>query len=236
MHFGIRARILLLLAPVVLWASPEVNPHVDFNALRQLDAVSSGKIESLDDATAYVRKSATLCGVTDSALLPDDFENRLAASELAAAKDPNSLVSDDRVAETFNFISDEFRVEHPARLTASDILEYRSVMASIFPHVFSPKSVGGSRPVGAILMLYQLWYNGGVTEGVKRAAQLDRPPGSLKISGGTVGGRWTADRNPNLPGREYQAAGRTYFRQHSLQDIRGFADRLIALMALTGGR
>jgi hypothetical protein len=204
---------------------------MDFNVLQQLDAASAEKIESLRDATAYVRKSAALCGATDSVLVPDDFENRLAASEIAASKDPNSLVSDDQVADAFNFISDEFRVQHPARLTASDVLQYRSVMASIFPHVFSPKSVGGTRPVGAMVMLYQLVYNGGITDGVRRAAQLDRPPGSLRVAGGHL----ALARNPNLIGREYQAASRSYFQRRSTREIRSFVDRTVRMMTLAGG-
>jgi len=236
MPFGIHLRILLVLAPVATWALAQGSPRVDFEALRQLDAVSSGRIESLDDATAYVRKSAALCDAADSRLVPGDLESRLAWAELDAAKDPDRLVPDHQVAEAFNFISDEFGVPHPARLTASDVLLYRGVMSAIFPHVFSPKSVSGNRPVGAMVMLYLLVYNGGITEGVRKAAQLDRPPGSLKISGGTSSGHIGLARNPNLIGREYQTARRAYFQRLSPHEIRSFVDRSAVIMALTGGR
>ncbi len=205
---------------------------MDFNALRQLDIISSGRIETLDDAATYVRKAAALCGMADSAAVPDDFESRLAAAELDAAKDPGKLVLDNQVAEAFNFMSHEFGVTHPARLTAPDILQYRGVMASIFPHIFSPKSVSGSRPIGAIVMLYMLVYNGGITEGVRKAAQLDRAPGSMKLPPGrTMGGVWAPDRNPNLiSSREYQMASLTYLARGSRQEIGLFVERLMTIL------
>lgn len=235
MRFVVCFGTLVILAAATMWAAPDGGLHISISlqSLQQLDVLASGKIESLDDATAYVRKSAALCVLGDSDPMAEGIESRLAAAELDAAKDPNKLVSDERVAEAFNFMSDEFRVEHPARLTASDILQYRSVQASIFPHVFSPKTASGSRPVGAIVMLYQLWYNGGVTEGVRKAAQLDRPPGSLKVaSGQSVSGRSGLDKNPNLTGREYQVAGYAYFAQRSPQQKRSFLDRIAKTIAL----
>jgi hypothetical protein len=153
---------------------------MDFEAIRQMDAASSARIEDLNDATAYVKESAILCGVANSALFSEELERRIASAELDGAKDPTKLVSDEQVATAFNFMSDEFRVPHPVQLTGADVLQYRSVMAAIFPHIFSPKSVRGSRPVGTIVMLYQLVYNGGITDGVRKAALLDRPPGASK--------------------------------------------------------
>lgn len=225
---------LLLLAPAIVWAASGVGFHVSLQTLQQLDTLSSDRIEGLGDAGTYVRKAAALCGTTDPSLVPDDLESRFAAAELDAAKDPNKLVSDDQVAEAFNFMSKEFQVAHPAHLTASDILQYRSVNASIFPHIFSPKAVGGSRPFGAAVMLYQLWFNGGAMEGVRKAAQLDRPPGSLKVS--PSGGSSGIDKNPNLIGREYQMAGYAYFAQRSSRRISFFLDRLAGIMGLPEGR
>jgi hypothetical protein len=227
-HLDIRFRILLVLVPAILWAKSGIGLHISFQSLQELDALSVSRIASVEDAAAYVRKAAALCGIADPSRVPDGIQSRLAAAEWEASKNPAKLVSDDQVAAAFNFMSDEFRVTHPVLLTASDVLQYRSVMASIFPHLFSPKSVKGSRPVGAMVMLYNLVYNGGITEGVSKAAQLDRPPGSLKVTGGHI----TPETSPNLLGREYQAASLTYFRQHSNKDIRFFVDRLAVLLAL----
>jgi len=225
----------LLVVAATVWAYPG-SLHVSFQSLQRLDALSAGGIESLGDATAYVRKAAALCGTPDTSFAPD-LESRLAAAELDAAKDPNKLVSDERVADAFNLMSKEFRVEHPRSLTASDILQYRSVMASIFPHIFSPKNVAGSRPVGVAVMLYQLWYSGGVAEGVRKAAQLDRPPGSLKVTGGHIVGRSsTPDRNPNSLDQEYQLAGRKYFAQQTPLGTRSFLGRLATTLGMTEGR
>jgi hypothetical protein len=230
MHF----RAVFLLAPMMMWAASGNRPHLflSFPALQQLDSLSANRIESLDDAKSYVEKAAALFGVTDPSLMPGDLEPRLAAAELAAAKDPDKLVSDDRVAEAFNFLSDEFRVANPQRLTGADILLYRSVQASIFPHAFSPKSVNGSRPLGALVMLSQLIFNGGVTEGVRNAAKLDRPPGTLKVvQGGVAGKSWMPDRAPNLIARRYQAASLAYFAHQSTQEILSFLDRLSAMIS-----
>ncbi len=229
-------RTLLVLVPVMMLSASDSSPHIflSFQSLQQLDALSSGPIKSLEDATAYVRKAAEQFGVTDPALLPDGLESRLAAVELGAAKDPSRLVSDDQVAEAFNFLSDEFHVPHPARLTGADILQYRSVQASMFPHAFSPKSVSGSRPVGALVMLSQLVYSGGITEGVRNAAQLDRAPGSLKVTAGRIEGRSGLDRNRSPIAAEYQTAVAAYFARLSPQAAQSFLGRLAEIIALPG--
>jgi hypothetical protein len=231
-------RIHFLLAAVIamVWAYPDGHMSISFDSLRQLDSVASAPIESLGDATAYVRRAAMLCGIAGNSFVPDDTGSRLATAEWGASKNPNHLVSDDRIAEAFNFVSEEFHVEHPAHLTASDILQYRTVQASLFPHIFSGKNVNGSRPVGAVVILYQLWYSGGVTEGVRTAALLDRAPGTLKVtSGQIVGGSWAGDRNPNVTGREYQLAGRMYFTQRSPMEIQAFLGTLTKIMTIPGG-
>ena len=227
--------LLLLLAPAILWAAPGVG-HIflSLQSLQRLDTLSSDRIESLGEATDYVTKVAALYGITPPALLPDELESRFATAELEAAKDPSKLVSDDRVAEAFNFLSNEFRVANPTHLTGADILQYRSVQASIFPHAFSPKSVSGSRPVGAVVMLSQLVFSGGITEGVRKAAELDRPPGSVRS--GPSSGRLGINRSPNLIAREYQSSSLTYFQRLSPQETRSFLDQLAEIMALPGGR
>lgn len=232
-------RAVFLLAPIVMWAASADSPHLflSFPALQQLDALSANQIQNLEDAKAYVKSTATLFGVADPGLLPEDLESRLAAAELDAAKDPKKLVSDDQVAEAFNFLSDEFRVANPDRLTGADILLYRGVKASLFPHLYGPKSVHGSRPIGALVMLDTLVFEGGIMEGVKKAALLDRPPGSLKFTGRSGAEVWTGGQNPDfLIGRKYQTAGLTYFAGLSPQSALSFADRLTRILSLAGQR
>ncbi len=206
--------------------SAESGPHlsISFQVLQQLDALASDKIESLEDATAYVQKSAALCVFGDPGPFGAELESRLAAAELEAAGNPSKLIPDDKIAEAFNFMSNEFGVDQPAQLTGEDIHQFRSVQASIWPHLFSPKSVDGSRPVSAVMILYQLWFNGGITEGVRNAAKLDRPPGSLKISGGRIVGQ--LGENGRTAQKEYRAAGYSYFAQRSPQKVRFFLDQL----------
>jgi hypothetical protein len=210
---------------------------LDFTVLSRIDSLSASNIDNLESAKSYVRQAASLCGIGDSALLADDFESRLAAGELDTAKDPGRLVTDDQVAEAFNFMSDEFRVPHPVRLTASDILQWRSAMSGFFPHLFSPKSLGGSRPVGAVVMLRMLVYNGGITAGIRGLAQKDPPPGSLKLdpSSGRLSARSSIDKDPDLIVRGYQTAPLLYFQRLSPQEIRSFLDRLAKIIALPGG-
>jgi hypothetical protein len=227
------AKVLLLLFQVTMGSVPSVNAHIDFRSLQQLDYLSSGQIQSLDDAKLYVRKSATLCGIFNSYLVSDHLESRLAADEFDAAKESNKLVSDDQVAQGFNFLSGEFAVAHPVHLLASDILQYRSVMSALFPHVFSAKNINGSRPVAAIVMLYMLVYNGGITEGVKRLGEVDHPPGSLKISP-------TSSRlvlgSPTLVELEYRAASRAYFERQPPQAVQSLLEQLAGVLSLPARR
>jgi len=225
----IRFVFLLSLAPLLFAASTD-RPHLflSFSALQQLDALSADRVESLEDATAYVTKAATQFGIADPSFIPGGLASRFAAAELAAAKDPDKLVSDEQVAEAFNFLSDEFHVANPERLTGADILLYRGVKASMYPHLYSPKSVGGSRPLGALIMLDTLICEGGIMDGVRKAALLDRPPGSLKITGGRI----ALNRSPNLTAREYQRASLTYFAQLSPREILSFFDRLAGILVL----
>jgi hypothetical protein len=204
---------------------------LSFQALQQLDALSASKIEGLDEATAYVNQVAAQFGVTDPSLIPGGLASRLATAELRAAKGPDKLVSDEQVAEAFNFLLDEFHVANSERLTGADILLYRGVKASMFPHLYSPKTVSGSRPLGALIMLDSLICEGGVMDGVRKAALLDRSPGSLRITGGRI----ALNTNPNLAAREYQRASLTYFAQLSPSQTRSFADRLTTILALAAG-
>jgi hypothetical protein len=236
MDIHLRFFFLLLLAPALL-ALPAGKPHLflSFQSIQQLDALSARNIEGPEEATAYVTQAAAQFGVADPSLIPSGLASRLAAAELVAAKDPGKLVSDEQVAEAFNFLSDEFRVANPRRLTGADILLYRGVKASIFPHLYSPKTVSGSRPLGALIMLDTLICEGGVMDGVRKAALLDRPPGSLKITGGRIAGHpgaWTSNGNPNLINREYRIVSLAYFAQLSPREIRSFFDQLAGILAL----
>ncbi len=237
MDIHLRFFFLLLLAPALL-ALPAGGPHLflSFQGLQRLDAISASRIESPEDAVAYVRNAAAEFGIADPALLPAGVESRLAAAELEAVKDPGKLISDDQVAEAFNFLSDEFHIANPERLTGADILLYRGVKASMYPHLYSPKSVGGSRPVGALIMLDTLICEGGIMDGIRKAALLDRTPGSLKITGGRIAGHpgaWTSNGNPNLINREYRNVSLAYFAQLSPLEVRSFFDRLAGILVLS---
>ncbi len=220
---------LLLLATAISWAASSVSLHVDSRSLWKLEALSSGRIDGQEDATAYVRKAGAICGVAEPALVPDGFESRLAAAELDAAKDPSKLISDDQVARAFNFMSDQFGVANPTRLTGADVLQYRGVMSAIFPHVFSPKTVTGSRPVGAVVMLYMLVSYGGMTEGWKKVGG----PNSFGISEAEPIEHPGIDRNAIA--REYQSASLAYFQKKQPEEVRTFLGRLAKIMALPEG-
>jgi hypothetical protein len=230
MRFRIQIPILLMLGSAFAWAAPGVGLRIDSRSLFKLEVLSSSKIEGPDDASAYVRKAAAVWGAENPALLPDGVESRLAAAELDAAKDPNKLISDDEVARAFNFMSDQFGVASPTRLTSADILQYRTAMSAIFPHVFSPKAVSGSRPVGAVIMLYMLVAYGGMTEGWKKVGG----PNSFVIADAEPIERPGIDRNAIA--REYQTASLAYFQERKPEEIRLFLDKLAKIMALPRGR
>jgi len=210
---------ILLTVPVILLASTEVQPHMNFITIRELDAISASEITSPNDADAYVEKAASLCGI--AGLLPGNIRWQLASAEYKATHNPGMLVSDTQVADAFNFISKELSVPHPARLGASDILQFRSVMAATYPNVFTPKNVNGSRPVGTLLMLYMLVSNGGIRDGVRKQSQLDPMPGSVRL---TTTRSYLAPSNRTKVEAEYQYAMQDYFAKRSPVEIRFFIE------------
>jgi hypothetical protein len=221
---------LLLLLPAILGVVAQPHLFLPFPALQELDKLSGDRLETEEDAKTYVRNSAAAFGIAEASFLPNRLESRLSEAELNAAKETKKLVSDDQIAEAFNFLSDEFRVAKAERLSGADILLYRSVKASMFPRLFNPKTVSGSRPVGALIILDTLTFEGGIMEGVRKAAELDRPPGSLKITGGQIVGR--LGNSTSQTQREYRTAALNYFAQHSSQEIEAFLDRLAEILGL----
>jgi hypothetical protein len=221
---------LLLLGAAVAWGASGVRLHIDPRSLFELEALSSVRVEGPDDAARYVRKAAAICGVADPALVPDGLESRLAAAELDAAKDPSKLISDDQVARAFNFMSDQFGVANPTRLTGADVLQYRGVMSAVFPRVFGPKTVSGSRPVGAIVMLYLLVYYGGMTDGWKKVGG----PNSFGISEAEPTEHLGIDRH--AVAIQYQTASFAYFQKRQPEEVRRFLGGLAKIMALPEGR
>jgi hypothetical protein len=225
--------VLALLAPSPTRSEPRPNLRIDIRSISSLERLSSGAIESSGDAASYVRKTSAACGITDPAAVPDALESRLATAELEAARDSSKLVSDDRIAEAFNFMSDEFRVADPTRLTAESVSHYRASMSAFWPHLFGAKSANGSRPIGAVVTLYMLTFYGGMTGGFKKVggpggfgitdAEPDHPvPGTGKTS--------------NLIAIEYQNAAAAYFAERSPQQVHSLFERLAGILALPDGR
>jgi hypothetical protein len=202
--------------------------YVNIRSLQGINSLPSSKITTLQDAEVYVERVADLCGV-EGPILRGELLPRLIKAELAAAQDPSQLVSDDRVAEAFNFLSDEFRVPHPQRITGVGVLQYRITMAAIYPHVFSPKNAGGVRPVEALILLHQLVFNGGVPEGAKKYAQKDPQPGSFKISQSR--GHLTMGR-PSDVELDYRTASLGYFREQSADNLQSTLEKLATILAL----
>jgi hypothetical protein len=207
--------------------------YVNDRSIQIINSLDDPEIESLGDAEAYVRQVARACGV-QGPVLTKGLLPRLAEGELAAAQDPSRLVSDDNVAEAFNFLSREFQAPHPQVLTGNEVLQFRTAMSAIYPHVFSPKSVPGSRPTQALIMLHQLVFNGGVPQGAKNLAQTDPQPGSRRIDSSR--GRLVPKRDVNIVAREYQVAASRYFRGLSHREFQHFVRALEQIMALPDGR
>ncbi|MGA9640485.1 MAG: hypothetical protein WBQ72_03755 [Terriglobales bacterium] len=207
--------------------------YVNLRSLQSINSLPSIQITSLEEAETYVKQVAELCGV-QGPILTGELLPRVVQGELAAAQDPSKLVPDDRVAEAFNFLSDEFQVPHPQRLTGTDVLQFRITMAAIYPNVFSPKNAGGVRPVGALILLHQLLFNGGVPEGAKKFAQKDPQPGSFKVDRSRS--RVAIDKSPNLIAREYRTASATYFQRLTSEKMQSFVDSIAKIMAFPAGR
>jgi len=200
--------------------------YVNIRSLQGINSLLPIQITSLEEAESYVERVADLCGV-QGPVLRGELLPRLAKAELEAAQDPSQLIPDDRVADAFNFLSEEFRVPHPQRLTGTDVLQFRTAMAAIYPLVFSGKDVPGSRPTQALIMLHQLIFNGGVPEGAKKFAQRDPRPGSFKVRAA----RSTVDRNPDLAVREFRIASMNYFRGLNESGMHSLLESIARIMA-----
>ena len=207
--------------------------YVNPRSLQIISLLSETKIANIDDAQAYVKQAAGACGV-QGPILMRELLPRLAAGELAAAENPSLLVSDDRVAEAFNFLSREFQVPDQQFLAGTDVLHFRTTMSAIYPHVFSPKSMNGSRPVQALITLHQLVFNGGVPDGAKKFAEKNPQPGSFKIDPSRT--RMAIDKNPNPIANEYRTASARYFQGLTSEQMQSFVDSISKVMALPAGR
>jgi hypothetical protein len=208
--------------------------YLDLRNIRSIDSFSAGRIANLDDAEAYVRQVAKLCGVKDTALV-EALLARLVKGELAAAQDASELVSDDRVADAFNFLSDQFRVAHPRRVTGDQILQYRTTRLAIYPNVFSQQNLSGSRPVGAVLMLCMLVLNGGVPESTESSARTNPQPSSLTNDPPQTS--WAVAGSHRYRGAfEYRNASTTYFQGLTPQGLRTFVDSVARILALPAER
>jgi hypothetical protein len=203
--------------------------YINVRSMQIINSLADPRIESLGDAEAYVRHVARACGV-QGPVLTGELLPRLAEGELATARDQSRLVSDDNVAEAFNFLSREFQVPHPQVLTGTDVLQFRTTMSAIYPHVFSPKGVGGSRPVQALITLHQLVFNGGVPDGAKKYAQKDPQPGSLKIDPSRT--RVSLDTTTTPTVREYRALAIRYFAGLTPQKMQSLVGSITEIMAL----
>ncbi len=207
--------------------------YVNLRTLQSIDSLPPIQIKSLEEAEAYVGQVAELCGI-QGPILTGELIPRLVQGEWAAAQDPSQLVSDDHLAEAFNVLSAEFRVPHPQHVTGADILQFRIARSAIYPHVFSPKTVSGSRPVEAVISLQQLVFDGGVLEGAKKFAQKDPQPGSFKIDPSRS--RAVINANPNPIATEYRTASMKYFRGLSSRGMQSLVDSITKIMALPVGR
>jgi hypothetical protein len=204
--------------------------YVNIRSLQGINSLLPIQITSLEEAESYVERVADLCGV-QGPVLRGELLPRLAKAELAAAQDPSQLIPDDRVADAFNFLSEEFRVPHPQRLTGTDVLQFRTAMAAIYPLVFSGKDVPGSRPTQALITLHQLIFNG-VPEGAKKFAQRDPRPGSFKVKAA----RSTVHRSPDPAVREYRIASMNYFRGLNESGMHSLVESIARIMALPVGK
>jgi hypothetical protein len=207
--------------------------YLNLRSLRSIDSLSAAGIATQDDAENYVRQVAKLCGAKEKDDLTDALLARLVNGELAAAHDPAGLVPDDRVANAFNFLSDQLRVAHSRRLTGAEVRQYRTTRLAIYPHLFGEGNVSGTRPVGAVLMLCMLVLNGGVPEETENSAGTALQSSSLKNDPHRA--NW-GDGTPYRAAREYRIASTTYFQELTPQGLQSFVGSVAKIMALPEAR
>lgn len=156
--------------------------HAVLREDQQIDQFGA-RIQTEANAKAYV-------GALVKRWLPEanpqlaEFEDRLARAEYAAVRDPNKLIPEVRIADTFNKLLDEWGLSSWPRVTIPELhalrllyapTNYPDSVARLPNESIAPRC----RPTEALFLLYALDSNGGTPPEIRKQVRDSRFPWSL---------------------------------------------------------
>jgi hypothetical protein len=239
------------------YKTPPVTP-----ADRQVDTLGAeSNIHSIQDVDTYINaliqnyktELSQRFGVMDADLYRfGPIESRIAAAEYAAVGDHSKRIPEKFVASAFNGLMDEWNTPPWTRISIEELHAYRTQLAIIrYPASVARDDEGNlsdsCRPVEAVLLLYRLERNRGISPGLRELVKSGkfnysaaRPvsPGASNtrlVLGSYVGDEMLrnaeADRAAALEReREYTSARHAYFLAYPNIDPVDYIERLLDLL------
>jgi hypothetical protein len=129
-------------------------------------------IRSLQDAASYVAQIAGAWGLDTQDKSTSALLSRLAEAEFRAARNPESGISDSKMAAAFNTFATTVDPRRRLQVDERGVRAFRQISAAQYPQVFRGEVL---RPVAASILFYLLAYNGGVPNAAVEFVEQSRP-------------------------------------------------------------
>ena len=165
-------------------APPEA-PSAYLEEDRRVDELGRpGHIRVEADAKTYVEALVKRWNGGEKSPDVTEFEERLARAEYVAVRSPEKLIPEERVAETFDRLVDQWELPSWPHVTISELHALRLLYApAIYPNAvirLPDKSIAPRcRPTEALFLLYLLDSNGGIPPEIREQVRDSRFPWRL---------------------------------------------------------
>jgi hypothetical protein len=151
--------------------------------LRQIDELGDpSHIQTEADARAYIEALVKRWGPRETTY--PDLTDRLARAEYAAARNPERLIPESQIAETFNRLMDEWEMPSWTRISVPELHAFRIRYAlTVYPRSVArlpDESIAPScRPTEALFLLHMLDSREGIPPDVREEVRESHFPWSV---------------------------------------------------------
>src|SRR6266853_3591275 len=148
--------------------------------LRQIDELGDpSHIQTEADARAYIEALVKRWGPRETTY--PDLTDRLARAEYAAARNPERLIPESQIAETFNRLMDEWEMPSWTRISVPELHAFRIRYAlTVYPRSVArlpDESIAPScRPTEALFLLHMLDSNEGIASYIRDSVRESHFP------------------------------------------------------------
>jgi len=152
---------------------------------RRIDELGAPEqIHTETDAKSYVEALIERWDPNETNPHLAEFEDRLAQAEYAAVRNPEKLILESQVANTFNRIMDDWGMPSWTRVSVPELHAFRITYASrVYPRSVArlpDESIAPScRPTEALLLLHILDFTGGIPPNIRERVRETRFPWNL---------------------------------------------------------